>query len=126
MSKPNTKEFRALIEQGPAVALVAKDDMLKILDVLEAAQTFATSHHALCMADPSSQPHLAFKAITPVGYEHGNCHITRIVLLMRALEAADIDPFGAENVQCADQASTAPEEEGDKINLATTTPAGRA
>jgi len=34
----NTDEYRALVEAGPAVVMVAKEDMLKLLDRLKAAE----------------------------------------------------------------------------------------
>ena len=34
----NLHEYRALVEAGPAVVMVAKEDMLKLLDRLEKAE----------------------------------------------------------------------------------------
>ena len=37
----NTDEYRALVEAGPAVVMVAKEDMLKLLDKVKAAEEWA-------------------------------------------------------------------------------------
>ena len=36
-----TDEYRALVEAGPAVVMVAKEDMLKLLDRLKEAEKMA-------------------------------------------------------------------------------------
>jgi hypothetical protein len=41
----NNDEYRALVEAGPAVVMVAKEDMLKLLDRLKAAEKNAEAIH---------------------------------------------------------------------------------
>jgi hypothetical protein len=41
----NNDEYRALVEAGPAVVMVAKEDMLKLLDRLKAAEKNAKVIH---------------------------------------------------------------------------------
>jgi hypothetical protein len=56
-----TDEYRALVEAGPAVVRVAKEDMLKLLDRLKAAEKYLPNR----LSDDQK------REIGERGYKHG-------------------------------------------------------